>query len=54
MIELTAPQFLALLGFSASQLLVLTGIFIRLGKVLDTQASHHARLLKLESTNGLA
>jgi hypothetical protein len=47
-IELTAPQFLALLGFSASQLAVLTGIFFRLGKVLDTQSNHSERILNLE------
>jgi hypothetical protein len=48
MIELNAPQFLALVGLSGAQLLALTGIFVRLGRLIVGHADHEARLIKLE------
>jgi hypothetical protein len=54
MIELTTPQFVALLGLSGAQLLTLIGIFNRLGRLIVGQADHESRLTKLESKNGLA
>lgn len=48
MIELTAPQFLALAGLSIGQLLTLIGIFTRLGRLIVGQADHETRIAKLE------
>jgi len=48
MIELTTPQFVALLGLSGAQLAALIGIFLRLGRLIVGHADHEARLTKLE------
>lgn len=54
MIELTTPQFLALVGLSGAQLLTLIGIFNRLGRLIVGHADHESRISTLETKNGLA
>lgn len=51
MIELSAVQFLALVGLSGGQLLALIGIFTRLGALIVQGADHESRLSKLESSH---
>jgi hypothetical protein len=54
MIELSPPEFFALLGLSGAQLLTLIGIFNRLGRLIVGQADHESRISTLEKQNGLA